>query len=84
MSPEERALAEAVGRVLTAMAHVGSALALLAAVWAGFVLMAEGAGDRGGRAAGALASAVVGLALVLSARGVAALLRGGVVPVPSP
>ena len=45
--------------------------------------MAEGGEERGGgRAKAAVVMAVVGLVLVLSAKGVAALLRGGVVPIP--
>ena len=45
--------------------------------------MAEGGEERGGgRAKAAVVMAVVGLVLVLSAKGVAALLRSGVVPIP--
>ena len=48
--------------------------------------MAEGGEERGGgRARTAVVMAVVGLVLVLSAKGVAALLSSGVVPsFPSP
>ena len=47
--------------------------------------MADGAEERGGgRAKSAVFLAVAGLALVLSAKGVAALLRAGVVPIPIP
>ena len=48
--------------------------------------MAEGGEERGGgRASTAVVMAVVGLVLVLSAKGVAALLSSGVVPsFPSP
>ena len=70
---------------LTAMSYAASGLCVFAIAWAGFVLMAEGADERGGgRAKSAVALAVVGLVLVLSAKGVAALLRSGVVPFPFP
>ena len=43
--------------------------------------MADGAEERGGgRARSAVLLSVAGLALVLSAKGVAALLRAGVLP----
>ena len=80
---EEQAMLDAFDRALTAMAYAASGLCLFAIVWAGFVLMAEGGEERGGgRAKAAVAMAVVGLVLVLSAKGVAALLRSGVVPIP--
>ena len=83
--PEERAMLEAFDRVLTAMAYAASGLCLFAIVWAGFVLMAEGADDRGGgKARTAVVMAVVGLVLVLLAKGIAALLRSGLVPFPTP
>ena len=57
------------------MAYAASGLCVFAIVWAGFVLMAEGGEERGGgRAKAAVVMAVVGLVLVLSAKGVAALL----------
>ena len=82
----ERAMLEAFDRALSAMAYAGSGLCFFAIVWAGFVLMAEGGEERGGgRAKTAVVMAVVGLVLVLSAKGVAALLSSGVVPsFPSP
>ena len=81
--PEGQAMLDAFDRALTAMAYAASGLCLFAIVWAGFVLMAEGGEERGGgRAKAAVVMAVVGLVLVLSAKGVAALLRGGVVPIP--
>ena len=81
----ERAMLEAFDRVLTAMAYAASGLCLFAIVWAGFVLMAEGAEERGGgRAKTAVVMAVVGLVLVLLAKAVAALLRSGLVPFPTP
>ena len=82
---EKEAMLAAFDRVLTAMAFAASGLCLFAIVWAGFVLMAEGADDRGGgRAKAAVVMAVVGLVLVLLAKAVAALLRSGLVPFPTP
>lgn len=82
-TPEEEALLDAFDRVLTAMAYAAAGLCLFAIVWAGFVLMAEGSEERGGGGARtAVILAVVGLVLVLSAKGVAALLSGGIVPIP--
>ena len=76
---------EAFDRALTAMAYAASGLCLFAIVWAGFVLMAEGSEERGGgRAKAAVVTAVVGLVLVLLAKGVSALLRSGLVPFPTP
>ena len=78
---EEQAMLAAFDRVLTAMAYAGSGLAVFAIVWAGFILMAEGGEERGGgRAKAAVVMAVVGLVLVLSAKGVAALLKHGIIP----
>ena len=82
---EEQEMLRQFDRVLTAMAYAASGLCLFAIVWAGFVLMAEGAEERGGgRAKAAVVLAVVGLVLVLSAKGVAALLRSGLVGIPTP
>ena len=82
---EERAMLEAFDRVLTAMAYAAAGLCVFAIVWAGFVLMAEGADDRGGgRVRTAVVLAVVGLVLVLLAKAVAALLKSGLVPFPTP
>ena len=82
---EERAMLDAFDGVLTAMAYAGSGLAVFGIVWAGFVLMAEGGEERGGgRAKAAVVTAIVGLVLILSAKGIAALLRHGVIPIPSP
>ena len=70
---------------LSAMAYAAAGLCVFAIVWAGFILMAEGGEERGGgRARTAVAMAVVGLVLVLSAKGVAALLRSGLVDFPFP
>ena len=82
---EEEAMLATFDRVLTAMAYAASGLCLFAIVWAGFVLMAEGGEERGGgRAKTAVVMAVVGLVLVLSAKGVAALLGSGLVDFPTP
>ena len=82
---EERAMLDAFDAALTAIAYAAAGLCLFALVWAGFLLMADGAEERGGgRARSAVFLAVAGLALVLSAKGVAALLRAGVVPIPIP
>ena len=79
---EERAMLDAFDEVLTGMAYAAAGLCLFALVWAGFLLMADGAEERGGgRARSAVFLAVAGLALVLSAKGVAALLRAGVIPI---
>ena len=72
---------EAFDKVLTGMAYAAAGLCVFAIVWAGFVLMAEGAEERGGgRAKTAVVLAVVGLVLVLLAKAVAALLGSGIVP----
>ena len=72
---------DAFDEVLTAMAYAAAGLCVFAIVWAGFVLMAEGADDRGGgRARTAVIMAVVGLVLVLLAKAVATLLKSGLVP----
>ena len=80
--PEGEALLHAFDRALTAMAYAAAGLCLFAIVWAGFVLMAEGGDERGGRARGAVVLAVVGLVLVLSAKGISVLLRSGIVTIP--
>ena len=67
--------------VLTGMAYAGAGLCLFAIVWAGFVLMAEGAeGEGRGRARNAVIMAIVGLVLVLLAKGIAAAINTGIVP----
>ncbi len=82
---EKEAMLDAFDAVLTAMAYAAAGLAVFAVVWAGFVLMAEGGEERGGgRAKIAVVMAVVGLVLVLLAKAVAALLRSGIVPFPTP
>ena len=81
--PEEMEMLRAFDAALTAMAFAAAGLCLFSIVWAGFVLMAEGADQQGsGRAKRAVAGAVLGLVLVLSAKGVALALRSGIVPIP--
>ncbi len=78
---EERAMLETFDEALTAMAYAAAGLCVFSIAWAGFLLMADGAEERGGgRAKSAVFLSVAGLALVLSAKGVAALLRAGVLP----
>ena len=80
---EEGTMLAAFDGVLTAMAYVAAALALFAIVWAGFVLMAEGSEPRNaGRARNAVAGALLGLVIVLSAKAIAVALRSGIVPIP--
>ena len=68
--------------VLTGMAYAGVGLCLFALVWAGFVLMAEGAeGEGRGKARNAVIMAVVGLVLVLLAKGIAAAINSRIVEV---
>ena len=70
-------------RVLTGMAYAASGLALFSIVWAGFVLMAEGSEERGsGRARAAVMGSVMGLVLVLSAKGITFALTETVGTVP--
>ena len=84
-APEEEAMLDAFDSVLTAMAYAAAGLAVFAIVWAGFVLMAEGSEERGGKAKSAVVLAVVGLVLVLSAKGIATLLKHGLLPsIPTP
>ena len=79
---EEQAMLETFDAVLTAMAYAAAGLCVFSLVWAGFLLMADGAEERGSaRARSAVFLSVAGLALVLSAKGVAALLRAGVIPI---
>ena len=80
---EMDSLTAAFDAALTGMAYVGAGLCLFAIVWAGFVLMAEGAeGEgRGGRARNAAIMAVVGLVVVLLAKGIAAGIIGRIITV---
>lgn len=84
-SPAEDEMLLAFNEALTAMAYAASGLCLFSIVWAGFVLMAEGGEERGGGAARrAIVGAIVGLVLVLSAKGAALALLSGIVPFPGP
>ncbi len=76
-------LLAAINQVLTGMAYAGVGLCLFAIVWAGFVLMAEGAeGEtRRGRARNAVVMAVVGLVVVLLAKAIAAVISGPLNPI---
>ena len=76
-------LTAAFDAVLTGMAYVGVGLCLFGIVWAGFLLMAEGAeGEgRGSRARNAVIMAVVGLVVVLLAKGIAAGIVGRIITV---
>ena len=73
-------------QVLTGMAYAGVGLCFFAIVWAGFVLMAEGAeGENRGRARNAVLMAVVGLVVVLLAKSIALALNsrlGPILPIP--
>ena len=74
--------------VLTGMAYAGVGLCLFAIVWAGFVLMAEGAEGQGtgrGKARNAVFMAVVGLVVLLLAKAIALALNsrlGPILPIP--
>ena len=74
-------MVQAFDEVLTAMVAVAAGLCFFAIVWAGFVLMAEGAeGESRGRARNAVLMAVVGLVVVLLAKTVTLLLVSGIIP----
>ncbi len=68
---------------LTDAAKLAGALAFFSLVWAGFLLMVDGA-DEGsrGRARRAVAVTLGGLVLVLSAKGISVALVSGVIPIP--
>ena len=84
-TPEDKRqlMLEAIDEVLSGMAYAGVGLCLFAIVWAGFVLMAEGAeGEtRRGRARNAVVMAIVGLVVVLLARAIALVVSGGLAPI---
>ena len=75
-------LTAAFDAVLTGMAYLGAGLCFFAIVWAGFLLMAEGAeGENRGKARSAVFMAVVGLVVVLLAKGIAAGIVGRIIEV---
>ncbi len=75
-------LGAAFDAVLSGMAYAGVGLCVFGIVWAGFLLMAEGAeGEGRGRARNAVIMAVVGLVVVLLAKGIAFGIVGRVIPV---
>ena len=79
---EMEKLTAAFDAVLTGMAYLGAGLCFFAIVWAGFLLMAEGAeGENRGRARNAVFMAVVGLVVVLLAKGIAAGIVGRIIEV---
>ena len=82
--PERQALLDAFDAALSAVAYAATGLALFGLVWAGFLLMADGAEQRGARGRSALFLTVAGLALALSAKGLAALISAGLIPIPVP
>ena len=80
---KEAEMLAAFDAVLTGMAYAGAGLCFFAIVWAGFLLMAEGAEGEGnrGRARNAVLMAVVGLVLVLLAKGITAAINSRVIEV---
>ena len=79
---EMKAMTAAFDAVLTGMAYAGAGLCFFAIVWAGFLLMAEGAeGEGRGRTRNAVFMAVVGLAVALLAKGIAAGIIGRIIAV---
>ena len=78
----EQAMLDAFDAALTAVAYAASGLALFGLVWAGFLLMADGAEGRGTRARSAIFLTIAGLGVALSAKGLAALISAGVIPIP--
>lgn len=67
--------------VLDAMVYAAAGLCLFAVVWAGFLLMAEGAEERGsGKARASVGLAVAGLVLTLSTKGIVLVLVKIVAP----
>ena len=81
---EQQEMLDAFDTALTAVAVAASGLALFGLVWAGFLLMADGVEGRGSRARSAVFLTIAGLALALSAKGLAVLISAGVIPIPIP
>ena len=84
-APDEKdRMLAAFDAVLTGMAYAGVGLCFFAIVWAGFVLMAEGAEGQGpgrGKARNAVIMAIVGLVVVLLSKGIAAALNSRIIEV---
>ena len=83
-TPEDKKqlMLDAFDEVLEGMAYAGVGLCIFAIVWAGFVLMAEGAEGFGrGKARNAVVMAIVGLVVVLLAKAIALLISGGLNPI---
>ena len=79
---EMNAMTAAFDQALSGMAYLGIGLCFFGIVWAGFLLMAEGAeGENRGRARNAVFMAVVGLVVVLLAKGIAAGIIGRIIEV---
>ena len=79
---EKAEMLDAFDQVLTGMAYAGVGLCFFSIVWAGFVLMAEGAeGEGRGRARNAVIMAIVGLVVVLLAKGIALLINSRIIEV---
>ena len=84
-APEDKKeqLFKAIDAVLEGMAYAGVGLCLFAIVWAGFVLMAEGAEGEGrrGKARNAVVMAIVGLVVVLLAKAISLVISSGIAPI---
>ena len=79
---EKDRMLEAFDAVLSGMAYAGVGLCFFAIVWAGFVLMAEGAeGEGRGKTRNAVIMAIVGLVVVLLAKGIAAGINSRLIEV---
>ena len=80
---EREEMLTAFDAVLTGMAYAGVGLCLFAIVWAGFVLMAEGAEGEGrrGKARNAVVMAIVGLVVLLLAKAIALAISSGLAPI---
>ncbi len=80
---EREEMLNAFDAVVTGMAYAGVGLCLFAIVWAGFVLMAEGAEGEGrrGKARNAVVMAIVGLVVLLLAKAIALVISSGLAPI---